>query len=73
MPEPAARWVHVHGVRQDVPPRLSRSATRSSSTATTRGRLELLHDNVPSSARSVNTVAPGTELTGVLRRKGDAP
>lgn len=32
-------------------------------------RLELLHDNVKKFGTVFNTVAPGTALTGVLRRK----
>ena len=34
--------------------------------------LELLHDNVRKFGTVFNTVAPGTALSGVLRRKGDA-
>jgi hypothetical protein len=33
---------------------------------------ELLHDNVRKFGTVFNTVAPGTALSGVLRRKGDA-
>ena len=33
-------------------------------------RLELLHDNVRKYGTVFNTVAPGTQLSGVLRRKG---
>ena len=32
-------------------------------------RLQLLHDNVKKYGTVFNTVAPGTELSGVLRRK----
>ena len=32
-------------------------------------RLELLHDNVKKYGTVFNTVAPGTHLSGVLRRK----
>ena len=33
-------------------------------------RLELLHDNVRKYGTVFNTVAPGTALSGVLRRAG---
>jgi len=33
------------------------------------GRLNLLHDNVRKYGTVFDTVAPGTELSGVLRRK----
>ena len=32
-------------------------------------RLELLHDNVKKYGTVFNTVAPGTQLVGVLRRR----
>jgi uncharacterized OsmC-like protein len=65
--------VHVHGVRQDVPPRLE-SITYEIivDTDEPERRLELLHDNVRKFGTVFNTVAPGTALSGVLRRKGDA-
>jgi len=34
--------------------------------------LDLLHDNVRKYGTAFNTVAPGTELSGVLRRKDSA-
>jgi len=37
--------------------------------ARTQRRLELLHDNVRKYGTVFNTISPGTELTGVLRRK----
>ena len=65
--------VRVHGVRQDVPPRLE-SITYEIlvDSDEPERRLELLHDNVRKFGTVFNTVAPGTALSGVLRRKGDA-
>jgi uncharacterized OsmC-like protein len=62
--------VHVHGVRQDVPPRLE-SITYEIVVDTDEPdrRLDLLHDNVRKYGTVFNTVAPGTELSGTLRRK----
>ncbi len=62
--------VRVHGVRQDVPPRLE--SIRYEIVVDTDEpdrRLVLLHDNVKKYGAVFNTVAPGTELSGVLRRK----
>jgi uncharacterized OsmC-like protein len=62
--------VHVHGARQDVPPRM-KSITYEivvDSDEPDR-RLDLLHDNVRKYGTVFNTVAPGTDLSGVLRRK----
>jgi uncharacterized OsmC-like protein len=65
--------VHVHGVRQDVPPRLESIAYEIIvDSDEPERRLELLHDNVRKFGTVYNTVAPGTALSGVLRRKGDA-
>jgi uncharacterized OsmC-like protein len=65
--------VHVHGVRQDVPPRME-SITYEIVVDTDESdrRLDLLHDNVRKYGTVFNTVAPGTELCGVLRRKDSA-
>ena len=62
--------VRVHGVRQDVPPRME-SITYEIVVDTDEPdrRLNLLHDNVKKYGTVFNTVAPGTELSGVLRRK----
>ena len=62
--------VHVHGVRQDVPPRME-SITYEiliDSDEPDR-RLDLLHENVKKYGTVFNTVAPGTSLSGVIRRK----
>lgn len=66
--------VEVHGIRQDVPPRME-SITYEiivDSDESDR-RLELLHENVRKYGTVFNTVSPGTELSGVLRRKAGVP
>jgi uncharacterized OsmC-like protein len=61
--------VHVHGVRQDVPPRMeSIDYEIVVDTDESEHRLELLHENVRKYGTVFNTVAPGTTLGGVLRR-----
>ena len=62
--------VHVHGVRQDVPPKMEsiRYEIIVDSDEDDR-RLALLHDNVRRFGTVFNTIAPGTDLAGVLRRK----
>lgn len=66
--------VRVHGVRQDVPPRLE-SITYEIvvDTDESERRLELLHENVRKYGTVFNTVMPGTRLSGVLRRRGALP
>lgn len=66
--------VQVHGVRQDVPPRME--SIRYEIVVDTDEpdrRLDLLHDNVRKFGTVFNTIAPGTDLSGVLRRKGETP
>jgi uncharacterized OsmC-like protein len=66
--------VRVHGVRQDVPPRLESIAYEIIvDTDEPDRRLALLHENVRKYGTVFNTVAPGTELAGVLRRKIASP
>jgi len=61
--------VHVHGVRQDVPPRMvSIRYEILIDTDENDQRLELLHTNVRKYGTVFNTVAPGTDLQGTLRR-----
>ena len=63
--------VRVHGVRQDVPPRLeSIDYEILLDSDESEQRLALLHDNVRKYGTVFNTVAPGTRLSGVLRRAG---
>lgn len=61
--------VHIHGVRQDDPPKM-RSITYEIAVATKEAdrRLELLHQNVRRYGTVFNTLVPGTELSGTLRR-----
>ena len=62
--------VHVHGVRQDVPPRLeSIHYEIEVDTDEPEHRLALLHENVRKYGTVFNTVVPGTTLSGILRRK----
>ena len=61
--------VRVRGVRQDAPPRMeSIDYEILIDTDESEHRLELLHENVKKYGTVFNTVAPGTALTGVLRR-----
>ncbi len=62
--------VKVDGIRRDAPPGMeSISYEIIVDTDEPDRRLELLHDNVRKFGTVFNTVAPGTHLTGVLRRK----
>ncbi len=62
--------VRVHGVRQDVPPRLEAITYEIIvDTDEPDRRLHLLHENVKKYGTVFNTVAPGTELAGELNRK----
>ena len=62
--------VRVDGVRQDAPPKMA-SITYEILVDTDEPdrRLELLHDNVKKFGTVFNTIAPGTQLSGTLRRK----
>lgn len=62
--------VIVDGIRQDVPPKME--SIRYENVVDTDEpdqRLSLLHENVKKYGAVFNTVAPGTELIGVLRRR----
>ena len=61
--------VSLHGVRQDVPPRME-SITYEILIDTNENdhRLALLHENVKKYGTVYNTVAPGTQLSGTLKR-----
>jgi uncharacterized OsmC-like protein len=62
--------IRVHGVRQDVPPRMESIRYEIIvDTDEPDRRLDLLHENVKKYGTVFNTVAPGTELTGMLRRE----
>lgn len=63
--------VRMHGVRQDVPPRMeSIDYELIVDTDEADRRLELLHDNVKRYGTVFNTVAPGTALSGKISRAG---
>lgn len=62
--------VRVHGVRQDVPPRMESIRYEIVvDTDESDQRLELLHENVKKYGTVFNTVSPGTDLAGTMRRK----
>lgn len=64
--------VHLHGIRQDVPPRLEAIMYDIIvDTHESDSRLLLLHENVKKYGTVFNTLAPGTNLSGQLRRKTD--
>jgi uncharacterized OsmC-like protein len=66
--------VRVHGVRQDVPLRLeSIEYEIVVDTEEPEHRLVLLHDNVRKYGTVFNTIAPGTNLSGTLKRKESEP
>ena len=61
--------VALHGVRQDVRPRMeSINYVLTVDTDENDQRLALLHENVRKYGTVFNTVAPGTSLTGEIRR-----
>jgi uncharacterized OsmC-like protein len=61
--------VRVTGVRQDTPPKMeSIEYEIIVDTDENDRRLDLLHDNVKKFGTVFNTLAPGTQLSGVLRR-----
>lgn len=61
--------VRLHGVRQDAPPKMeSIDYEIIVDTDESDRRLDLLHDNVKKYGTVYNTVAPGTQLQGVLKR-----
>jgi hypothetical protein len=65
--------VRLHGVRQDTPPKmLSITYELTVDTDESDRRLELLHQSVQKYGTVFNTVAPGTELKGTIRRVGDS-
>jgi uncharacterized OsmC-like protein len=62
--------VHLHGVRQDAPPKMvSIDYELIVDTDEDDQRLELLHKNVRKYGTISNTVAEATKLKGVIRRK----
>lgn len=62
--------VIIDGVRQDVPPKMESIRYEIIvDTDESDQRLDLLHENVKKYGTVFNTVAPGTDLSGVLRRR----
>ncbi len=62
--------VRLHGVRQDVPPKMeSIDYEILVDTGESDHRLDLLHENVKKYGTVYNTVSPGTQLYGVLKRR----
>lgn len=61
--------VRVHGWRQDAPPKMSRiEYILWVDTDESDRRLDLLHENVRKYGTVFNTIAPGCELVGEIRR-----
>lgn len=61
--------ISLRAIRQDTPPKLSRIEYEIRvRTEEPDRRLDLLHDNVRKFGTVFNTVAPGTDLAGVLIR-----
>jgi uncharacterized OsmC-like protein len=61
--------VRITGVRQDTPPKMeSIQYEILVDSDESEQRLALLHDNVKKFGTVFNTLAPGTQLTGILRR-----
>lgn len=62
--------VRIHGVRQDKPPRMeSIDYEIIVDTDESDRQLAVLHDNVKKFGTVFNTVAPGTQLQGTMRRR----
>lgn len=62
--------VRLQGVRQDAPPKMESIAYEILvDSDESDHRLELLHENVRKFGTVFNTVSPGTQLQGVLRRR----
>lgn len=62
--------VRVHGIRQDIPPRMeSISYEIEVDSDEPERRLALLHENIKKYGTVFNTVASGTALSGALIRK----
>lgn len=62
--------VKLHGIRQDVPPKMESIAYEIIvDTEEEDSRLELFHKNIKQYGTVFNTVGPGTNMTGTIRRK----
>ncbi len=61
--------IRVHGVRQDSPPKMqSIGYVIEIDTDENERKLELMHENIKKYGTVYNTLAPGTKLSGTLRR-----
>ncbi|XDD54743.1 OsmC family protein [Leptospira sp. WS4.C2] len=62
--------VIVDGIRQDVPPKMESIRYQIIvDTEESDDRLHLLHENIKKYGTVFNTIAPGTDLAGEIRRK----
>ncbi|MCW7488977.1 osmotically inducible protein C [Leptospira meyeri] len=62
--------VIVDGIRQDVPPKMESIRYQVIvDTDESNDRLHLLHENIKKYGTVFNTIAPGTDLAGEIRRK----
>lgn len=62
--------VKLHGVRQDVPPKMeSIEYEIIVDTSESDGRLELLHKNIKQYGTVFNTISPNTVLSGKISKK----
>ncbi|MCW7464881.1 OsmC family protein [Leptospira levettii] len=62
--------VIVDGIRQDVPPKMDSIRYQIIvDTDESEDRLRLLHENIKKYGTVFNTIAPGTNLSGEIRRK----
>lgn len=62
--------VKVHGVRQDSPPKMVSIVYDIAVVSDEDERkLELMHENIRKYGTVFNTIAPGTQLSGTLRRR----
>lgn len=66
--------VHLHGQRQDSPPKMTAISYEIIVDSTEPdGKLELLHKNIRKYGTITNTLADAATLTGTIRRKDAAP
>lgn len=64
--------IRVHGVRQDSPPKMAGIKYEIEVDSGENDRkLELMHENICKYGTVYNTVGPGTELQGIIRRVAD--
>ena len=62
--------IKVHGERQDSPPRMSRIDYENIvDSDESEHKRELMHQNIRTFGTVYNTVAPGTQLSGTIKKK----